>query len=177
MVNNGFMKEHFLSPRFVLGRAGKIGARCFADYQCASSRCDTASYTCAQSSEKPIPVYDYQALNDALYEIALRNWQKDKQLRPKKTFQTILQADATIPYATIVSVMDAMRCRLANKAALGTACLLPADTEAVTQAQTPADPTLAPLYDVARKRYNPDTDALFHDIAFSPGFRNKSRTK
>ena len=118
--------------------------------------------------EEPIPTYDYEQLNQTLYEIASRRWQG--QRRKLATFQAVLMPDGAVPYGTIIAVMDAMRCKLPSPDDPGRAsCLMPSDEEAVAQAEDPVDP-FNRLYDPERVDYDPDRFALFHDILFSTGF-------
>jgi biopolymer transport protein TolR len=106
---------------------------------------------------QPIPHFDYDQLNEALYEIASRRWRGQQRSLP--TFQAVLQADGEIPYGTIVAVMDAMRCKLPDETTVGGVCYLPDDEMA--QFEEPVDSGRR-LYDPARKP--------FHDILFSTGF-------
>jgi biopolymer transport protein ExbD len=125
--------------------------------------------------EKPIPAYDYKALNEALREIAARRW-KDRP-RAMLHYQAILMADGDIPYGTIIATMDAMRCPPGDPAA--GACLFPADKKALDEAQTLVGPPpndldsileRTGLFDPDRIKYDPEKHALFHDILFSKGF-------
>lgn len=127
-------------------------------------------------TEKPIPVFDYKALNAALQEIAARRWKGKPRKMP--TYQAILMADGDIPYGTIIATMDMMRCKLPGDGQSG-GCLFPADEKAVaeaTQASGPppndVDSILAGtgLFQPDRIAYDPDKHALFHDILFSKGF-------
>jgi biopolymer transport protein ExbD len=115
------------------------------------------------------PRYHYAQLNQVLHEIAGRRW--NGKLRKLPTFQAVLQPDGSIPYATIIAVMDAMRCKLPatdmNRA--GDGCLIPTDQPEIAQAENPVDEENR-LYDPARAPYDPDRFALFHDILFSSGF-------
>lgn len=72
---------------------------------------------------EPIPLYQYKKINEALYEIAKR-W-KGKR-RERKTYKIVLMANADIPYGTIISLMDAMRCKLPELGKSGNACNIPA---------------------------------------------------
>jgi biopolymer transport protein TolR len=102
------------------------------------------------------PRYDYQRLNDALYEIAARRWRGKP--RPLRSYEIILQADGDIPYETIIEVMDAMRRKL--PARIG----------------DPLPPVSLPEVDdragelVPIENYDPDEHFLFPDILFSLGF-------
>lgn len=113
------------------------------------------------------PRYDYARLNRVLHEIASRRW--GRKLRKLPTFQAVLQPDGAIPYATIIAVMDAMRCKLPAADEAGDGCLMPTDQEAIARAEDPVDEENR-LYDPARAPYDPDRFALFHDILFSSGF-------
>ncbi len=164
----GTLKE----PRAVIERSGQLGSECFADYQCELSFCSSETKTCAirdaAAETEPIPVYNYQKLNQVLFDIAKQWWAG--KTRALDTFKVVLMADGSVPYGTIVSVMDAMRCVLPEPGEAGGVCQLPSSNPVVKEAENPADPLLAPLYDPARKPYDPETDALFHDILFSTGF-------
>ena len=70
-----------------------------------------------------IPVFDYAKLNETLYEIANRRW-KGKE-RGAKTYDIILAANLDIPYGTIISVMDTLRCKRPPAGAKPRACDLP----------------------------------------------------
>ena len=100
-----------------------------------------------------------------LFEIANRRYGK----RPRKhdTYTIVLQADGAIPYATIASVMSAMRCKLPEIGKVAEGCALPTDDEELKKA---ADPVAGNLYDTSRAIYDPTKMALFHDIQFSAGF-------
>lgn len=115
------------------------------------------------------PRYDYAQLNRVLHEIASRRWKG--KLRKLPTFQAVLQPEGSIPYATIIAVMDAMRCKLpaADASQASEGCLMPTDQPAIAQAENPVDEENR-LYDPARAPYDPDRFALFHDILFSSGF-------
>ena len=79
-------------------------------------------------------------------------------------------ADGSIPYATIASVMAAMRCKLPEFGKEPTACALPTeDPNAQEGARTRSRPT-GKLYDTDARRYDPKKMALFRDILFSSGF-------
>jgi biopolymer transport protein ExbD len=121
----------------------------------------------------PVPVYDYRALNDAMYEIASRRW-KGKS-RVFATYRVTLQADDAIPYEAIVRTMDALRCKLPAAGAVETevACALPRVAEG-DDGKPVTGPDGHPLLIGADRKplptaYDPDTMALFHDIVFSPG--------
>jgi biopolymer transport protein TolR len=114
------------------------------------------------------PRYDYAELNRVLHEIAGRRW--NGKLRKLPTFQAVLQPDGSIPYATIIAVMDAMRCKRPEPgAAAAEGCLIPTDQPEIATAADPVDEENR-LYDPARAPYDPDRFALFHDILFSAGF-------
>ncbi len=121
----------------------------------------------ADDADTGEPVYDYQALNDALYEIAQRRWAG--QLRAMPTFQVLLMPDGDIPYGTLIATMDAMRCRLPLQS-VHSGCILPSEEQAIRDADEPVD-TFNQLYDPARAPYEPERFALFHNILFSQGLR------
>ena len=162
----GTLKE----PKLVLGLTGQLGTACTAGFECASNTCEgeRGKRTCVANSAAvaDAPVFDYRKLNAALVEIALRRY-KDKK-RKLKTYQAILMADGTIPYGTVISVMDAMRCKMPPP---GTApdCYFPTDDPALKTIPEPMD-VASHLYDPDRAPYDPARMALFHDILFSSGF-------
>lgn len=116
---------------------------------------------------KGAPTYDYAKLNQVLHEIAGRRW--NGKLRPLPTFQAVLQPDGATPYATIIAVMDAMRCKLPARDAASEGCVIPTDQPEIAKADDPVD-EINRLYDPARAPYEADRFALFHDILFSAGF-------
>lgn len=114
------------------------------------------------SGEGEPPRYDYQKLNEALYEIASRRWKGE--LRAEKTYEIILQADGEIPYETIVKVMDAMRRKLPPDLKEGEK--LPRISKPETEVQGEGDDA----EEVPIEEYNPEEHYLFPDILFSLGF-------
>lgn len=66
-----------------------------------------ASGLVAEKSTSSKRVYDYAKLNKALIEIATRRWAG--KIRPRNTYEILLQADGDISYETVIEVMDHMR--------------------------------------------------------------------
>jgi biopolymer transport protein ExbD len=155
------------APKQVFQRTGRDGEACDGAYMCESNSCDTTSMRCVPSRDDPAPVFDYRAINNAMFEIANRRY-TGKQ-RKAETYQAILMADGSIPYSTIVSVMSAMRCKLPDFGKDVTACALPTEDPALKKAPEPIAPN-GKLYDTSRAVYDPKKMALFHDILFSSGF-------
>jgi biopolymer transport protein ExbD len=155
------------APKLVLPRTGRDGEACDGGYMCESNSCDAASQRCVPSRDEPAPVFDYRALNAAMFEIANRRY-LSKQRKPE-TYQAILMADGAIPYSTIVAVMGAMRCKLPEFGKEVAPCALPTEDPALKQAKDPIAPN-GKLFDTARAAYDPKRMALFHDILFSSGF-------
>jgi biopolymer transport protein ExbD len=155
------------APKQVLQRTGRDGEACDGSYMCESNACDATTQRCVPSRDDPAPVFDYRALNSAMFEIANRRY-TGKQRKPE-TYQAILMADGSIPYSTIVSVMSAMRCKLPEFGKEVTPCALPTEDPALKQAKDPIAPN-GKLFDTARAVYDPKKMALFHDILFSSGF-------
>lgn len=153
-------------PKQTFMRVGRDGEPCDGDYMCESNSCDQGTQRCKVGSDVPAPVFDYRAINAALFEIANRRYAG--KARASATYQIILQADGKIPYATLVAVMGAMRCRMPEFGKNQERCLLPTEDAALKKAQNPID-KVGFLYDTARAPYDPTTMALFHDIVFSPG--------
>ena len=81
----------------------------------------------------------------------------------------MLQADGAIPYATIVSIMAAMRCKLPELGKEAVPCAQPTEDDLLKKAPEPISPD-GKLYDTARASYDPKKMALFNDIQFSSGF-------
>jgi biopolymer transport protein TolR len=155
------------APKQVFGRSGRDGDACDGPYMCESNACDARTSKCIAGKDEPAPVFDYRALNNALFEIANRRYAG--KARKPETYQAILQADGAIPYATIVAVMSAMRCKLPDFGKEVGPCALPTEDQALKQAQNPISHD-GKLYDTARAAYDPKKMALFHDILFSSGF-------
>jgi biopolymer transport protein ExbD len=154
-------------PKLVLLRTGREGEACDGPYMCESNLCDAGSQKCAASHDESAPVFDYRALNNALFEIASQRYAG----RPRKTdtYPAVLQADGDIPYSTIISIMAAMRCKLPDLGKEAMPCALPTEDAALKKAPDPISPD-GKLYDTARASYDPRKMALFPDIQFSTGF-------
>lgn len=155
------------TPKQVFQRTGRDGEACDGAYMCESNLCDAATQKCAPSRDEPAPVFDYRAINNAMFEIANRRY-TGKQ-RKAETYQAILMADGSIPYATIVSVMSAMRCKLPDFGKEVQPCALPTEDPELKKAKDPIAPN-GKLFDTSRAAYDPKKMALFHDILFSSGF-------
>lgn len=154
-------------PEYIFKRAGREGEPCDGGYMCESNFCSDKTLRCAPGKDDPAPVFEYRKLNDALFEIASRRY-AGKQ-RKRDTYSIVLQADGAIPYATIVSIMSAMRCDLPDLGKEVVSCALPTEDEELKKAQDPISPD-GKLYDTTRASYDPKKMALFHDIQFSSGF-------
>jgi biopolymer transport protein ExbD len=107
------------------------------------------------------PSFDYRKLNDKLLEIASRRWKG--KIRPRDTYEMVIQADNVIPYETIVNVMDYVRRPI------------PADAK-----PGHLDPVFMPklkddqgkeLPEDQKEKYDPKKHPLFSDILFAkPSF-------
>ncbi len=100
------------------------------------------------------PRYEYSRLNKELYDIAKRRFGGKK--RDIDSYEIVLMADGTMPYETVIDVMDNLRRRLPDDG-----------SEA-------AKPVGMPATDADGKptgTYDPDQHFLFPQIAFSSGFR------
>jgi len=155
------------SPKQVFQRSGRDGEACDGAYMCESNSCEAATQRCVPSRDEPAPVFDYRAINNAMFEIANRRY-TGKQ-RKAETYQAILMADVSIPYSTIVAVMGAMRCKLPEFGKEVGPCALPTEDPELKKAKDPIAPN-GKLFDTARAAYDPKRMALFHDILFSSGF-------
>src|SRR4051794_22520455 len=112
-------------PKAVFQRTGRDGDACDGPYMCESNSCDAATQKCVPSRDEPAPVFDYRAINSAMFEIANRRYAG--KLRKPETYQAILMADGAIPYSTIVAVMGAMRCKLPDFGKEVAPCALPTE--------------------------------------------------
>lgn len=157
------------APKATFPRTGRDGEQCDGPYMCESNFCRDTTQRCEPSPHKdvPLPVFDYRALSNSLFEIANRRY-AGKQ-RKADTYQIILMADGQIPYNTIASVMSAMRCKMPEFGKDTTGCALPTEDPALKKAKDPISPDKR-LYDTTRATYDPKTMALFSDILFSSGF-------
>lgn len=158
------------NPKLVLPRVGLDGAPCDGGYMCETGHCDPSKKVCAPNPEpnQPrLPVFDYRALNKALYDIAATHYRGKP--RPMETYQAVLMADDSTPYETLISIMGAMRCKMPAVGEATERCFLPTADEVLTKAENPVD-AAARLYDTTRVEYDPDQHALFNDILFSRGF-------
>jgi biopolymer transport protein ExbD len=160
------------APKATYARTGHDGDSCDGNYMCEGNYCNGNTGKCSAPPEgvpisAPAPVFDYRALSNDLFEIASRRY-TGKQ-RKRETYQITLQADGTIPYNTIASVMAGMRCHLPDfgKEALG--CALPTDDPNLKKAKDPIAPN-GKLFDTERAAYDPKKMSLFSDILFSTGF-------
>ncbi len=161
------MEGTLQQPKASFLRTGREGEPCDGAYMCETNTCDSAVGRCKLGPDAPAPVFDYRAINQALFEIASRRY--GGKARAPATYQVRLMADSQIPYSTIVSIMGAMRCRLPEFGKNQERCLLPTEDEALKKAPNPID-KLGYLYDTTRAPYDPSSMALFHDILFSSGF-------
>jgi biopolymer transport protein ExbD len=153
-------------PKIVIQRTGQIGAQCDGGYMCETNSCDGQG-KCAASQEPVTPVFDYRQLNKTLYDIAKAHY--GGKHRKLATFEAMLQADGTIPYGTIVSIMAAMRCKMPDLNKEAAACYLPGANDATKKDQNGLDnATFA--FDPDKAAYDPDKMSLFSDIIFSTGF-------
>jgi len=154
-------------PKAVFSRSGHIGDPCDGPYMCETAECSVTTLKCVGSTYDPAPVFDYRAINKALVEIAQRRYAGKG--RKFDTYQAILQADGSTPFATIASLMSAMRCPLPEFNKPPVACYLPDESDRMKKAKEPVD-TDRKFYDTDRASYDPTKMALFHDILFSTGF-------
>lgn len=156
-------------PRLVLPRVGGVGQSCDGGYMCETGHCASGQCAVNPDANQPLlPVFDYRALNQTLYEIAKTHYAGKK--RTPESYQAVLMADDSTPYETLISVMGAMRCKMPAVGEATERCFLPsADAQVTDPANSPIDEE-ARLYDTARVDFDPDQQALFNDILFSRGF-------
>jgi biopolymer transport protein ExbD len=154
-------------PKDTIARTGQIGAVCDGAYMCETNQCNNSG-KCEASDQPVTPVFDYRQLNKTLYEIAKRHYAGKH--RAQATYEAMLQADGTIPYGTIVSIMAAMRCKMPALYQEPGGCFLPAPpNDATKKAANGIDDGTA-SYDTDKATYDPDKMSLFGDIIFSTGF-------
>jgi biopolymer transport protein ExbD len=166
-------------PNHIFRRAGFDGQACDANWMCETNFCN-AKLSPPTCTEKPkemgppddrAPVFNYKGLNDALLDIA--NRRLAGKARKIDSYAITLQADQSIPYATVVSIMSSMRCKLPDPGKEPLPCALPSEDEALKKAAEPIGKCgvgEGKCYDTTRAVYDPKTMALFHDIRFSSGF-------
>ena len=100
------------------------------------------------------PKFDLMRLNKAMFDIAATRW--GGKHRKQKTYQVILQADGTIPYETVIDVMDHVRRKLPESGMPTTTLVYPEMGESGDEFKP--------------YEYNPEVHPLFYDILFSMGF-------
>ncbi len=154
---------------------GTTGQKCDGGYMCESNTCGNG--VCITSSETPQPIYDYRKLNNVLFKIATDRY-AGKQ-RKIDTYTIVLQADGSIPYSVVVSVMAAMRCKLPDEGcAAGKGgpdckqevhCRMPNENAEFKKSVDPLSSD-GKYFDTARASYDPKSMALFPSIQFSSGF-------
>lgn len=159
------------APKLRLPRVGHAGGRCDSNQMCETNFCNERQLCQDLKGMPTTPVFDYRALNDALYDIAVRHFVMGGA-RPRKpeSYQAVLMADPSVPYGTLVAVIGAMRCKMPVFGQPSVTCYLPTADEALKKATNPID-EVAHLYDTTRTNYDPNIQALFPDVVFSGGFR------
>jgi biopolymer transport protein ExbD len=161
----------YQEPKLRLKRIGRAGEQCDSNQMCETAFCNPQRVCQDMPGMAITPVYDYRALNDALYNIATTHFVNNGPPRPRKpeSYQVILMADATVPYGTLVAVIGAMRCKMAAFGQQSSTCFLPTADERLKTGD-PRD-SVARLYDTTRTNYDPNIMALFPDVIFSQGYR------
>jgi biopolymer transport protein ExbD len=162
-------------PKAVFGRTGQDGQQCDGPYMCESGYCSHDNKCAASPSTTnapvPTPVYDYRALNAALFEIANRHY--NGKVRKLETYQIILMADGSTPYATIASTMAAMRCKMADFGKEPKPCAIPTEDDDSLKRLRAKKLSVSPdntVLDADTAQYDPSKMALFSTILFSSGF-------
>ena len=164
----GTLKE----PKARIPRTGRPGDRCDSSFECETNRCGARQVCELDPKADVTPVFDYRKLNDTLVEIANRRFNDPARppYRKLETYQAVLMADPSIPYGSLISVISAMRCKMAAFGTERPTCYMPTNDELLKKQQNPVD-EIARLYDPDRTDYDPDKHALFSDVVFSTGFR------
>jgi biopolymer transport protein ExbD len=154
-------KPGYRFPRII----GTQGQACDGPYMCEGNICRDG--LCVASQEDPQPVYPYRKLNDALVEIANRRYAG--KARKAETYTIAIQADGSIPYSAIVSVMAAMRCKLPDYGKPAVACRIPNENPEFKKTGEPLSKD-GKYFNTEKASFDPKTMALFHNIQFSTGF-------
>lgn len=162
-------------PKVAFPRTGHDGDSCDGPYMCESGYCGP-TLKCGPSpagtfAPVPTPVFDYRGLSNALYEIANRHY--NGKIRKLETYQIILMADGSIPYATIASTMAAMRCKLAEFGKEPKPCAIPTEDPDSLKRLRDKKISVSPdntVLDPETAAYDPNKMALFSTILFSSGF-------
>lgn len=162
-------------PKAAFPRTGHDGDSCDGPYMCESGYCGP-TLKCGPSpagtfAPVPTPVFDYRGLSNALYEIANRHY--NGKIRKLETYQIILMADGSIPYATIASTMAAMRCKLAEFGKEPKPCAIPTEDPDSLKRLRDKKISVSPdntVLDPETAAYDPNKMALFSTILFSSGF-------
>ncbi len=153
-------------PGYVFPRVqNTMNQACDGPYMCESNNCDKG--VCGPSTETPQSVYPYRKLNDAL--VALTQARYAGKQRKHDTYTIVLQADGSIPYSVIVSVMAAMRCKLPEYGKEATTCRMP-NENADFKKSGEALSKDGKYFNTETASYDPRTMALFPSIQFSSGF-------
>jgi biopolymer transport protein ExbD len=153
-------------PKATFALTGNPGDPCDGPYMCQTNKCDADTQKCVLGTDPQQPVFDYRAINKALVEITTRRYAGKK--RKIELYQGTLQADGSVPYSTIVSVIAAMRCPLPAFGKEPEACKLPTDDPDLKKATDPVSPDKK-VFDPDRVAYDPKTMGVFSDILFSTG--------
>jgi biopolymer transport protein ExbD len=162
-------------PKAAFPRSGHDGDSCDGPYMCESGYCGP-TLKCGPSpsttaAPAPTPVFDYRGLSSALYEIANRHY--NGKIRKLETYQIILMADGSIPYATIASTMAAMRCKLPEFGKEPKPCAIPTEDPDSLKRLRDKKIGVSPdntVLDPETAAYDPNKMALFSTILFSSGF-------
>ncbi len=160
------------APKLRLPRIGRAGERCDSNQMCETNYCSVRQVCQDLRGMATTPVFDYRALNDALYDIAVRHFVMGGA-RPRKaeSYQAVLMADPSVPYGTLVAVIGSMRCKMPAFGQPSVTCFLPTADAALKDPTKPPVDDRARLYDTTRTNYDPNIQALFPDVVFSGGFR------
>jgi len=150
-----------------------VNQACDGPYMCESNQCkEGRCFVDPENPQEPQPVYPYRKLNEKLQEIATRRYTTNgvpNKLRKIETYTMVLQADGSIPYSVIVSVMAAMRCKLPEFGKEAANCRMPNENPEFKKSANPLSED-GKYFDTARAPYDPKTMALFPSIQFSSGF-------
>ena len=157
----GTLKE----PKATFRPTGADGDMCDGPYMCQSDTCEAQK--CVPNSKiDAVPVFDYRAINKTLAEITQRRY--GGKPRKSDTYHATLQADPSIPYATVVSVMSSMRCPLPPLGDEAKGCSMPVEDK--TLAAGGGFSKDKKFYDTTAVPYDSKTMAIFPEVRFSTGF-------
>ena len=161
-------------PKAVFPRTGHDGDSCDGPYMCETQLLRATTHKCGRRRAERRAARRRCSTTARSTTRCSRSRTATTPARSRKpdTYQIILMADGSIPYATIASTMAAMRCKLAEFGKEPEPCALPTEDPRLAQA---ARQEIAVSPDGKRARHRraqlrPEEDGPVPDILFSSGF-------